>query len=675
MQTAFAAGFALALAVAYVEGAPRQESATDQPTPWQVQLGQRVANLESRLPVVDQVVLVPDAATYLDEIAKWSLQGRWPVLIEDDVYCPLFVRAFHPSRVIRRKATAALPSGATEREALVATAIAKAWTDRTAEKPSEAVATNPVVAFKAIGLTPAGVVFASMDDPAWTAAVALAAGRGQPISWLTGNYGSPESDLDAQRFADLEQRIEAGVSQLGLPWQSLGDPIDSITICRSMCAKTNLPAGTLAFGQSAPGEMSPDDSYALTDALGRNKDGSRWGVAGWIFGSEVRCAYAAMSSLFAPRETFWLVNSYGSDVPWNEYSMTDAAKICQERGWSPTLVQGDQVSVAGWLRLGLSGFAGDVLLVNTMGNWDFFQLFQRSKAFPEDIPVLDQPTALHMIHSWSLWQPNRADYIGGRWLDHGVYAYAGSVREPGLQAFVPPTQVVARLAAGCPFLIASRWGEGPFDRVWRITTVGDPLMIVEPPSGGLRRRIPPTKIALSADELDLRQLSTEALRRAKQGDVSAWGDAMRSLMLLGDDAIALKLWEVAKQIDASTTGAAAKPAQAASAPFVMGAQFRARGREELLAAYRLISSPSDLQRDMLWAAWTPYLGTVQEPVLLEFLGTQVRQRRPQVDLSRLAPELARLRSPSVARALVLDAAEHTDDAANKAALRELADSL
>ena len=44
---------------------------------WGITLGQRVLAVRRALPVVDQVVLVPDAATYLDELSRWSPQARY----------------------------------------------------------------------------------------------------------------------------------------------------------------------------------------------------------------------------------------------------------------------------------------------------------------------------------------------------------------------------------------------------------------------------------------------------------------------------------------------------------------------------------------------------------------------------------------------------------------------
>ena len=76
---------------------------------WGSKLGWRSLQVTQAARVVDRVVLVPDAATYVDEIRKWSTRpdgGRWRVLIEDDVFAPMFVRRFNPAELIRREKVA-----------------------------------------------------------------------------------------------------------------------------------------------------------------------------------------------------------------------------------------------------------------------------------------------------------------------------------------------------------------------------------------------------------------------------------------------------------------------------------------------------------------------------------------------------------------------------------------
>src|SRR5690606_19096306 len=76
-------------------------------------------------PLIDRVVLVPDAATYLDELSKWSPQGRWPVLIEDDHYAPMFVRRFKPRQLLRRASVGTLPDDVGAQQKLVENLIVR----------------------------------------------------------------------------------------------------------------------------------------------------------------------------------------------------------------------------------------------------------------------------------------------------------------------------------------------------------------------------------------------------------------------------------------------------------------------------------------------------------------------------------------------------------------------
>ena len=90
-------------------GPAGQQAPSDaQQIPWPITLGLRVVQVPMRVPVVNRVVIVPDESTYLDEISRWSLAGRWPVLIEDSFFTPMFVRAFKPESVVRRAAAAPL---------------------------------------------------------------------------------------------------------------------------------------------------------------------------------------------------------------------------------------------------------------------------------------------------------------------------------------------------------------------------------------------------------------------------------------------------------------------------------------------------------------------------------------------------------------------------------------
>ncbi len=96
--------------------------------PWQYQLGIRSAALMERIVVIDRVVLVPDLATWLDEIGRWKQGAQWPVLLEDDRFTPLFVRRFQPRQLLRRASVGrSLPSDPQALEQLVNRTAVKAW--------------------------------------------------------------------------------------------------------------------------------------------------------------------------------------------------------------------------------------------------------------------------------------------------------------------------------------------------------------------------------------------------------------------------------------------------------------------------------------------------------------------------------------------------------------------
>ena len=629
------------------------------PVPWPIQMGLRSFQVEARIPVVDKVVLVPDTATYLDEISRWTLRGRWPILIEDDLFTPMFVRAFKPSKVIRRASVGAMPASVDEQQALAKYAITQAWT----VPGSEARPTNPAEAFASARFEPLGIVFASMSDPAWTAGVALAAGHGQVLSWLDGPFDPPSSTMNPQQFEKLSAQIEDAARATGLRYAALGDSIDAVTICRSMPIKVEVPQSA-QWAPPAGTNPKPGEPVAVTDALCRLSDGTRWAIASTIFGDQIRSAYIAMSSLYLMPRSVWMLNTYQTDGDWGRYAMTEGGAMLKQQEFETTEFSGVQASAVSWLNMLMGGFKADVLLMNTMGNSDFFNMWQNIQCYPEDVAMLQHPMALHLIHSWSLTSPESRDTVGGRWLEHGVYAYAGSVFEPFLAAFVPPSLVAQRVANLVPFLVASRWSEGPFDATWRVTLIGDPLMVIPPPSMPPQPRLAPSSLESAKGETDVKENARAALVAAKTtGAPAEYATALLDLVMTGDDAMAAQLWSIAV--------AKGDAVAVACAPSALGPLFRQRQSDAFLAAYRLIPAPTLLDQDMLWQLWTQQLASIKDRAVLDWFGQQVRTVRPAVDLSRLAPEIKRVAGTDAARVLVTAWLEKTTNAEARKHIREL----
>lgn len=598
-------------------GAQTPENPPDREPPhWSIALGMRVEQVQRAFPLLDRVVLVPDAATYLDELSRWSLRGRWPVLIEDDKYAPMFIRRFRPAQVLRRQPVP--HAGAPVTRGAIEAAVIRTW-------GGDPDVDSIPAAFARHGYTPPGVVIASTDDPAWTAAVALAAGRGQPVAWLDGHFGRSNQMLDPGGFASLREAVDTLVAAAGYPYAAIGDAIDTVTICREIGGRVNIASG----GGSA-------EVRAVTDLLGRSAGERRYAYAGWIFGDATRCAYAAMCSLFLDRSDFLLYDTYEEPDVVSVYGMTRAAGLLAERGFDVTIREVPETTLAGWLNLLPRGFTTDVLVMNSGGNADYFVLSDK-RGHCGDVPVLNVPLALHFTHSFSLKAPGNPDTIGGQWLDHGVYAYIGSVDEPLLAAFIPPTFFVDRCVNLVPFLIAGRkWDDSP---AWKINTLGDPLMICRPPALGAVARVPP---ADAGDAIDLRVHVKTLMRRTAEDQAGeAIAEALATLDLLGEDAIAIRLWQLAGQRGLSEAAAAGS----------MGPLFRAGLTDAMVQAADAMPTRDDIETDMLWHALTPRLRVADEQMLL-LLETSIRPCQPHADLERLAPHLAAVFGAEHARAAV-----------------------
>lgn len=668
-----AAWVSLAPHASLASNAPQAPARADgldlQSLPWAVRLGVRAADVEQKIAVMDRVVLVPDEATYLDEIGRWTTEAQWPVLIEDDRWTPLFVRGFKPSQVFRRTDRAApLPTDRAARQQAIRGTVAKVW--------GGTMQMIPAAAFAKVGLVPAGVVVASTDDPAWTAAVALAAGRGQLVGFLDGGFGQPGDVLDATRIETLANGVTDLFRSSRFQFAALGDQLDACTICRTIAARCtpNLPAALRFQAPGAP-PTDPKEPLAVTDVLCRNTNGSRYAFCGVIWGDAARSAYVAMCSLFLTRERFTFLNSYGEGGDFSPFGVAMIQEKFEQAGYKSRVLLNDDTTLRAWHQRSMGGIDTDVLFVNTSGLSNTFDLGLPGQTPPVnqgsalDIPLLARPLALHFVHSFSLQNPGSPGTIGSRWLEHGVYAYVGSVQEPFLPAFVPPDPVMQRLASMVPFLIAARHWEGPFAVPWRITTIGDALMLAPAPARPIRRRLgaevaEPSSAAGAGRTLESLRESATALLRACQAEPTPqnFDRAFRELARLGDDEVAAKLWSVA----------AARGARDGAAAAALGALFRSRDLDAFVDAFRAVNGPDQEALDMLWMLAMPRFQSIDSVELVDLLAAYPRPAQMEVDLIRLAPVMARVRSRDFARSMLLRAAERSTNNVAQSALRQAA---
>ena len=269
-----------------------------------------------------------------------------------------------------------------------------------------------------------------------------------------------------------------------------------------------------------------------------------------------------------------------------------------------------------------------------------------------------------MIHSFSLARPDDLGTLGGAWLDAGVYAYVGAVSEPFLASFIPPRYLLERLVNRTPFLAASRQYEGPFVRPWRVMTYGDPLMLVLPPKAQRLPRIPPPGSELVPGEV-LRDSVKEPMRAAASGDVAAAGEAMRELRLLGESAIAARLWAAVRT----------KPAAAKLAPEALVVLFEEDDFRGFLAAWELVPNHGTEQIEMLWQLVGPRLGAIADPSILTLMQANLRGPRRWIDLERLLPHLSRVLGPGIARRIVQRELDETTEASSKRELQRILASM
>jgi hypothetical protein len=334
------------------------------------------------------------------------------------------------------------------------------------------------------GIRPPGVVVAWAEDPAWPAGLALAAGRLQPLIFVStpGGLSGVATGEAADAFA---QGIEARIAALPVSWQELGDDIDAVTLCLNVPARARAPGA------------DERDFRALTDRVGRHgpaEAAARWAWAGQVSGTEARAAYRAMSGLFvplltredpapnsgaasepaaaAPRAQAWIFDAYESGGGWDAFDGAKAAAYFEQAGVRARLDDGVRQGLADWRAAGLRPLDASVVLVNTTGTASDFEL-RPGTASAGDVPVLARPTLVHFVHSFSAQFPGNEGTIAGRFLAHGAVAYAGSVHEPFLDAFVPTPVFAGRMLSGWAFGAAARTDHRGW---WRIAVLGDPLL-------------------------------------------------------------------------------------------------------------------------------------------------------------------------------------------------------
>ncbi|MEN0019572.1 MAG: hypothetical protein AAF747_01660 [Planctomycetota bacterium] len=577
-------------------------------------------------PIASVVVIVPDEHHYYEAIRAWQPKLRFPVLIDDgspraheDI--ARFVRGFQPEQILvwpdpRQPQPEHEAIAVVEHAEL---AMTEAW-DMNAEvvKGSE----ERLQAWELLGVRVPGVVVTSERDPARIAAVALAAGRGQPLVWVDRIGGSVNGKHTEDKWTERKQHIMAEIAALGLPWRALGDRIDAVTLC------LNEPTQHAA-GVGSDGKPS---FLAVTDSLPRLGNNVRWGYASMIFGDEARAAYVAMSSLYLSPTSAVVVDPYPDEGAWQAYNGAATAEILQRPlpgnpGIDTELLDDNAASLPIWRRRVASPVDAGLVFVNTMGNADRFRLrspgsdapTREGTAWASDVPMLSVPAVVHFTHSWSAQRPGQRGTLAGRWMERGAYAYAGSIQEPLLTAFVPTPELAQRWRAGIAWAILPRHVQGP---AWKINVFGDALM-----TGitGPQLDIDDLGFAVGADIDDLIAVA------AGDRDLA---ETLRLLVLSGQDEKAARLLAAAfRDRPESVTPSVARAA--------LMAAFRMGDRPLLLDAFERLDEASKdaMVTDALWLA-AAAMPAERRSQLAKLLDANIRPNEQAQDRQRRAEALA-----------------------------------
>ncbi|MGQ0628621.1 MAG: hypothetical protein ACT4PL_11040, partial [Phycisphaerales bacterium] len=656
--------------------APQPVKLEDLPPP--MRLGVRAELTRRQIPVMPMVVVVPDASSLVEVVGAWSLAGagRFPVLIDDgrvetreDI--ARFIRAFAPARVVRWRAPgeqAEWPKDEPAQRARVEAALRSAW------KPARAEPGGNISAMYAgVNHVPPGVVALSMADVAWPAGLALAAGRGQVLAWVTPPTGGGDAGgtLTLAQADDLSAQITRACEVSGAAWRGLGEGIDAVTLCLNVPVKVNIPAGSNVRGAGAF-VVKPGEPIATSDLVGRSVDdrADRYAWCGQVFGTPARAVYSAMCGLFVQPRSAWVFDGYQPGQPWDLFDGTEAGELLGKGGLKVMVNDGSASSAdafraraaGGWdpkqgratAPAELSGgLNAGFIAVNTSGMTESFDL-RPGQCVSGDVPILNVPSLVYFVHSWSANSPSNPSTVAGRWLAQGAYAYVGSVHEPFLQAFQPTPMFVRRLMAPAALGAAARLDGGP---PWKIAVIGDPLITLGPAAPA-----PPATTALPLEGAE--DLKDTVARALKAGDFES---ACVDLVLSGREGDALRLGRamIRDRKDALTP---------ASATHLAWCAFRAVDGPAFAQFYEAARATEDQHprlRDGLWQAFMASGATLSRGQidLLKALPRQDSTLRDAADLSSL---LRRVSGPEGARAYLRELALGQKNEHVKARLEEMA---
>lgn len=624
-------------------GIPGDTNIDSLPPP--VKLGQRAKALKQRLRARPIVVLVKDQAEFADAVTAWKLPWDfWPVLIDDggDITrenIARFVRAYKPRAVVRwapQPGAEPWPADAAARGARITSAYHGAWDSGSMAEVIEN--------WRAERHRAPGLVLTNPDDPAWPAALTLAAAKGQRLAFIDIPRGEPGDTMSAEQVAALVLATEEAARATEMTWDSTGDDLDALTLVANTPSKIRAIAGG--------GVMH---TLALTDRLCRKPDTERWGWAGMIFGDSATAAYRAMCSVFIGIEDAWAFDGYAVGSVPGQYNLKPITEILMGTPYKAAFDH-MRTGAAEFRRATAAGITGGIVYVNTKGTmWNFELAPGRLYSF--DVPFLNMPGVVHFTHSFSAQVVNHRSAIAGRWLENGAFAYFGSVDEPFLNAFVMGPDFFLRFFFyGATFPGAARFEKHP---IWKLNYYGDPLVIAG--AGPIRLdEVMPSEGPLAG----LASLEEQVRADLKAGKVVP---AAASLVMLGRDKDAARLCLAGVRPSAANDNKMSPNAERLGA---IGAPAAFRDRDPIGAVTLIAAMPANLQADpfyvsLLWQAGRPLLDSNPSRQALETLKNNVRELCAKEDLEALTPAVRNAEGRDGITAMWRKVISRTTDAGSK----------
>ena len=577
-------------------------------------LGARAHVLREAQQVIDAVVIVENATDAARAISAWGGLTRFPVLIDDGSLLAAeniarFTRAFEPGNVLRWSPDDTDPWP----EELVDSASRMIGIlGNTLERGSDmGMMTQVLEKMRESGVGPNGAVMIDPGDESWIAGLALAAGRMQAMTFVEFP-GRTNGEMTGNEMRSVASAIQQQLEAVGTEWEKMGDEVDSITLVGNGALRVSLG-------------IDGKDEKALTDLIGRHRGGigNRWAWSGVVFGDAQGSLYRVMCGLFLVSDSAWLFDGYGRGDPWDLYDATSAGNVLERGGYSVEVHDLPENRVRDWRAAVQRGIDADLALINSRGGVTYFALGD-GDAYSGDIPLLESPIAVHLVHSWSSRVPGSVRSIAGRWIEHGAYLFYGSIDEPFLPAFVPTPQVAGRLLGGLPWGVGVRQPTGP---AWKLNVIGDPLVTFIPGSKGGSRISGQVSFAGSRP---MKEIITEQL---KGGD---FAQTIRSLTLAGRDKDAARL---------SSALLADRPEVVGNdAAFWMVMPLYRAGRfDEMADAYNRIDPKRQktmLLQDALWHAGRNTLAAGPNTKLEGLMRRNLRQYQEEHDAVEIAAAIS-----------------------------------